>query len=177
MTYLTEADLRGYAASPLAKSAARSNVRSSREVAETSIFLSHSHLDRDLAVGLINYLASHGLQVYVDWNDSEMPRITNRTTAEKIKSRIRVNRFFMILATRNAVASRWVPWETGIADQSKGEEHIVLVPIADPNGRFDGSEYLQLYRRVSSADSGEYGIFPPGKQTGVLLEDHIREFA
>jgi hypothetical protein len=175
MAYLTESQLRAYA-STLSKSATESKLRSSRATAAVSIFLSHSHLDRDLALGLIKFLASQGIPVYVDWNDSGMPEITDRTTAQKIKEKIKENTLFMMLATRNALASKWFPWETGVADQCKGPEKMVVIPVADPQGNFNGAEYLQLYRRVESEENGGYGIFPPGADKGFLVESYLRKF-
>jgi hypothetical protein len=145
-----------------------------------SIFLSHSHKDRPLVEGLIAILDKLGIQIYVDWNDSDMPRVTNRETAEKIKRQIHENTLFMILATPGALASRWVPWEVGIGDQVKGQESILLVPVADPSGNFHGNEYLQLYynlrlleMRFSDWQRPRQRIFSPsGNDVGSLLE-HI----
>lgn len=125
-----------------------SNIRESRVGAQLTIFLSHSHLDRDLVEGLICLLGSLGITIYVDWNDKNMPRITNRETAEKIKQKIRENALFAIFATPNALALKWAPWETGIGGQVKGQDAILLIPVADPSGRFPGSEYLQIYNRL-----------------------------
>ena len=176
MAYLTEDQLRNYAGNLKYAHTTVANVKSTGLLAQVTIFLSHSSKDRVLAQGLVLFLASLGISVYVDWNDSDMPRVTNRETAEKLKIKIRDNRLFMILATRNALESKWVPWETGIADQCKGEGAMLLVPVADPSGRFDGSEYLQLYRHVESAAAGGFGVFPPGQTNGVLLENHVRAF-
>ena len=177
MAYLTESQLRDYASRFRYDHVVLANAKSSAPLAQATIFLSHSSKDRMLAQGLVLYLASLGISVYVDWNDSDMPRVTNRETAEKLKGRIKENKLFMILATKNALESKWVPWETGIADQCKGDNAILLVPVADVSGRFDGSEYLQLYRHVEAAAVGGFGVFPPGQTTGVLLENHVRAFA
>ena len=75
------------------------------------------------------------------------------------------------------MASKWVPWEVGVADQIKGEESILVVPVADDYGQFDGSEYFQLYRRVVPAEVGGYGVFQPAQTSGILLENHLRKFA
>jgi hypothetical protein len=54
----------------------------------------------------------------------------------------------MILATQQAFASKFVPWEIGIADEIKGEKFILLIPVTDSGGRFQGNEYLQLYNHL-----------------------------
>ena len=177
MAYFTESQLRDHATRLRYAQSTFANIKTLSSQAQVTIFLSHSSKDRELAQGLVYYLGSLGISVYVDWNDSDMPRVTNRETAEKLKGKIKDNRLFMILATANALESKWVPWEVGIADQCKGEQAILLVPVADASGRFEGSEYLQLYRRVESAASGGFGVFPPGQASGVLLENHVRAFA
>lgn len=176
MSYLTESQLREYSNRLRYDRVALANTKSHDVLAQVTIFLSHSSRDRELAQGLVYYLASFGIAVYVDWNDSDLPRVTNRETAERLKAKIKSNNLFMILATKSALESKWVPWEVGIADQCKGEQSILLVPVADASGRFDGSEYLQLYRHVESATAGGFGVFPPGQTNGVLLEQHVRAF-
>lgn len=176
MSYLTEGQLRDYSNRLRYDRIALANTKSRDVHAQVTIFLSHSSKDRELAQGLVYYLASLGIAVYVDWNDSDLPRVTNRETADKLKAQIKSNSLFMILATDNALESKWVPWEIGIADQCKDEQSILLVPVADASGRFDGAEYLQLYRRVESAAAGGFGVFPPGQFNGVILEQHVRAF-
>lgn len=177
MSYLTESQLRDYASRLRYDGTVIANAKPYASLAQTTIFLSHSRKDRFIAQGLVYFLATLGTTVYVDWNDSDMPRVTNRETAEKLKSKIKENRLFMILATRNALESKWVPWEVGIADQCKGDRAMALVPVADASGRFDGAEYLQLYQHVESADCGGFGVFAPGQNRGVLLQEHVRSFA
>jgi len=179
MAYFTESELVGYANQLLNSATNSSNVIRAKDasaVAAATIFLSHSHKDRAKAEGFIYYLASLGIKVYVDWNDSDMPRLINKETAEKIKVEIKTKALFMILATRNALESRWVPWEIGIADQCKGEQRILLIPVADSSGRFDGNEYLQLYRRVEEATKGGYGVFAPGELNGTTLDNYLRVY-
>ena len=131
---------------------------------KVTIFLSHSHKDKDLIKGLIAVLAEQGVLVYVDWNDGEMPRVTSRVTAERIKRRIGEMQLFAVLATHNAMDSKWVPWETGVADQKKAESCMFVIPVADSSGKYPGSEYLQLYQRFELDSSGVGRITPPGKQ-------------
>ncbi len=160
------------------------NIRESRSGAQLTIFLSHSHLDRNLVEGLIGLLDSLGITIYVDWNNNNMPRITNRETAEKIKQKIRENALFAIFATPNALASKWVPWETGIGDQVKGQDAILLIPVADPSGRFPGSEYLQLYNRFEFGAAtyvypmpSRFRILSPDGRDLRSLQEHLRSKA
>jgi len=117
--------------------------------AQVSIFLSHSHKDKELVEGFINLLAySSQITIYVDWLDSDMPSSTNRETARRIKQKIEDLDYFLVLATRNAMASKWVPWEIGIADKTKPASKIAIIPIQDPYGNYHGNEYMQLYPSV-----------------------------
>ena len=87
--------------------------------AKITVFLSHSHKDKELVVGLIELLAEQGFYIYVDWNDLDMPRITSRETARKIKEKISELQLFFFLATENGLNSKWCPWELGVVDSSE----------------------------------------------------------
>jgi hypothetical protein len=145
--------------------------------AKLTIFLSHSHKDRKAAEGMIKRLAAYGVELFVDWNDSEMPRVINRETADRIKRRIGEMDLFLMLATGNAMNSRWVPWEVGVADKTKGESKILIIPVEDASGNFQGSEYLRLYRRVLIPDQGGLGVFEPDETRGIHMENFIKSAA
>ena len=171
MAYLTEAKLKVNSFSKTYKS---DYLQRNKETALVSIFLSHSHRDREIVEGFINILAREGVSIYVDWQDHNMPRITSRNTAEEIKEIIYGLDLFMVLATRNAMQSRWVPWEIGIADCGKKQEEIVVVPVADPSGQFHGNEYLQIYQTIEIADSGILALFPPNQTSGRAVKSWLR---
>lgn len=145
----------------------RQFIKESAVQARLSIFLSHSHQDRRFVEGLIARFATLGITIYVDWNDSSMPRITTKLTAAQIKKRMNQCNLFVVLATSNAIASKWVPWETGVADQMKGEERVLVIPVADPSGRFQGAEYLGLYQKIAIDDLGRLSVFEA--ETGRIL--------
>lgn len=134
MAFLNEAELARRAAGRIYTR----NLVASRSLSKISIFLSHSHLDWALVQSFIKDLDDVGVTVYVDWNDSTLPRITNRTTANSIKEAIKNNRVFVVLAIQNALRSHWVPWEIGVADQLHTGDDILVVPVADSTGRFEG---------------------------------------
>jgi hypothetical protein len=148
--YFSESALQELGERPVA--ASFSNIKTASSQARVTIFLSHSHLDHKVVKGLIRYLDGLGISIYVDWNDSSMPAVTNRITAARLKQRIKACSLFMVLATRNALNSKWVPWEVGIADQMKGENALSVIAVADPSGKFEGAEYLQLYQLVAFPD-------------------------
>lgn len=128
-------------------------------------FLCHSHLDQELARGLVQWMANLGISVYIDWADQEMPSTPNRTTAERLKERILDADSFLFLATRHSMDSRWCPWEIGFADGKKGPDTIVMIPTSDDR-ETKGSEYLDLYRRLDTLPDGGLQIIPPGAYSG-----------
>ena len=163
MSFLKESNLKNYAISPERWEKVRTYIKVFSWLAKKTIFLSHSHKDKELAQGCVNLLAGLGIELYVDWQDSEMPRITDRTTAEKIKNRILELDYFLVLATENALHSRWVPWEIGIADKGKSLDKIAIIPVADRHGNFEGNEYLQIYNHLQVDQLNNILVYEIGK--------------
>lgn len=134
-------------------------------------FLCHSHKDKLLAEGLQNLLMRNGWNVYIDWQDTDMPDTPDQVTAARIKLQISTNEWFIFLATNNSTASRWCPWEIGYADSEKQHDKILLVATRDDNNWY-GNEYLNLYRRISTTKNGNFAVFSSGSQhNGILLEN------
>ncbi len=131
----------------------------------TSIFLSHSHSDKDVIEQAKIFFENLGINIYVDWADKTMPENPNGVTAQKIKNQIiSINDKFVLLATNNAVASKWCNWELGIADPFKlPNKKIALLPLADNSGSWNGNEYFQIYPRIERAASNlnEYYVWYP----------------
>jgi hypothetical protein len=135
-------------------------------------FLCHSHKDQTLVKGLQNVLAEDGWDVYIDWEDEEMPASPTKVTANNIKQKIKQVDWFLFLATTNSTGSRWCPWEIGYADAVKANEKILIVPTSDDSGRWYGNEYLQLYNKIDEASNKSinrsgYAVFKPGQSSGA----------
>ena len=81
-----------------------------------------------------------------------MPSSPNSETANKIKVRIKELDWFIFLATKNSLESKWCPWEIGYADGVKYYDDIVILPTYDAFGRFYGNEYLRLYRSIQFSE-------------------------
>ena len=62
-----------------------------------TVFLSHSHKDRDIAEGVEDWLEEKGWTVYIDWRDDSMPESPNRETAEKLQGQIEECDWFLYL--------------------------------------------------------------------------------
>jgi hypothetical protein len=145
-------------------------VRSLQEAKSLNVksgFLCHSHKDVDLVRGLVAQLRDAGLDIYVDWEDSDMPSQPNKETADRIRKKIVSSDLFLFLATSHSISSRWCPWEIGYADGKKPIESIILLPTSDAHGTY-GNEYLQLYRRIEEF-AGSLRVIEPGKVIGESL--------
>ena len=143
----------------------------SRILSETTIFLSHSHTDKEWVEKIVVFFRKLGIRVYVDWMDSAMPPVTNSETAIRIREKIKSNKKFILLATDTAIASKWCNWELGFGDAHKYIEHIALVPIADNSTSWNGAEYLRIYPRIEESErNAEYikVIFPNNTEMSLL---------
>lgn len=139
-------------------------------------FLCHSHKDHELAKGLQVMLNENGWDLYIDWEDNEMPSSPNKETASKIKSKIKSTDWFLFLATSNSAQSRWCPWEIGYADSAKGYEKMLIIPTEDDHGDWYGNEYLQLYKKIDEGSNNQtgksgYAVFGVGSNSGTWVSN------
>ena len=162
------------ARSHMFKSRVSESFDSAVERGRPTAFLCHSHKDNDLAEGLQVLLAENGWDLYIDWQDHEMPEKPNKETADKIKNKISQLDWFLFLATPNSSTSRWCPWEIGIADTRKKHEKILIIPTTDNSGKWYGNEYLQLYSQIDIAQGGALARFPAGQTHGGTLVKNLR---
>lgn len=126
---------------------------------KTTVFISHKHDDLESLKGLLGFLEkTFDVKVYIDSKDPSMPRITSVKTAENIKGRIKQCDKFILLATNNAIESKWCNWELGYGDAQKYKAHIALFPLK-PKGTSDylykGSEYMGLYPYIIYCDGSD----------------------
>jgi hypothetical protein len=110
-----------------------------------SIFLCHCHRDKTIVEKVIVLFNKIDVNIYVDWMDHAMPSVTNKDTAESIKSKIQHCNRFLFLATYASLKSKWCDWELGVAYSIKSIDHLAIIPIESRSGNWQGSEYLQLY--------------------------------
>lgn len=147
-------------------------LQDAQRLGRQTAFLSHSHKDRAMAKGVQAFLQSQGWDVYIDWEDAEMPSKPNRQTAARIKDKIVQLDWFLFLATQTSTASRWCPWEIGYADGKKNIERIIILPTSDGYSTF-GNEYLDLYRHIEPSNLGDIRVYGPDR-TSVVLRDMRR---
>lgn len=142
MSYITEAQLASYRSRT--KTFSKNDVitlneSSSRDKTKPMIFLSHKHDELVILQDVVAFLNAEGVEIYVDWMDDEMPAYTNAKTALRLKEKIKVSDKFILVATPNAINSKWCNWELGLGDAEKYIEHIALFPINRTTQNFSGA--------------------------------------
>lgn len=153
-----------------------SRITDSTSSSSVTVFLSHKHDEVTVLHDVISLLRRCGVDVYVDWMDEGMPKTTSGQTAVKLKDKINSCKKFIFLGTEGAIASKWCNWELGIGDAKKYPANIAVMPIADKDGIYTGSEYLQIYPVIKT----EYWSVPDNyfvewRSTKVPLKDWLRK--
>lgn len=191
MSLITESDLKSFGKknySTASLSAGLESYRVDSKTNKTTIFLSHKHDDNDENLfNAIEFLNDFGVSVYVDWLDERMPKVTSGETATKIKDKIKQNDKFILLATEEAINSKWCNWELGLGDAAKYEKNIALLPVKKDNRDYTGSEYLNIYPYIdyqnglnhykngSFIPEGYY-IYYPDSNTITALKDWLKKY-
>ena len=81
-----------------------------------------------------------------------MPQSTSSETASRLKAVIKRCDKFILLATDNAIESKWCNWELGFGDAQKFKDHIAIIPIKKKGGsdfQYKGNEYLFIYPYIA----------------------------
>jgi hypothetical protein len=175
---MSETRLRGFQPSTLFANerSIQTKQGAAAEDVETTVFLSHSHNDRPLIQPAIGFLKQHGVRIYVDWLDEDMPITVNDETATKLKKKIEEHRKFIVLATRNSKDSKWVPWELGYADRTKTIEHLAILPIAELDGwNFDGTEYVSIYPKIIEHEQNKFVVWCSKPTKWQTLPEWLRQ--
>lgn len=172
MAFITRTQLESINVRPERVTEARSALRKTASV-NPSVFVSHSHSDRDLIGKVVELLLNAGADGYVDWLDEGMPTTTSEVTALALRQKMRQADKLLLVATDRALQSRWVPWELGYFDGKRGIDSIAIMPVTVASA-WTGSEYIGVYARLIFADNGKLAVFPAGKTQGALLHDWLK---
>lgn len=125
----------------------------------TKVFLSHKHSDLDELKDIIGFLENkYNVDTYIDSMDKDMPTKTSGQTAIRIKDVIKRCDKFILLATDNAVESKWCNWELGFGDAHKYKDDIAILPIKEKRISEDiykGREYMAIYPTIVYYDGTE----------------------
>lgn len=125
---------------------------------QTTVFLSHKHSDLNDLKGLIGWLKQeYNVRIYIDSMDPAMPTKTCGETAERIKSIINLSDRFILLATNDAIESKWCNWELGYGDAKKFDKKIAIFPMKEAlatDSSYKGHEYMEIYPHISYYGDG-----------------------
>lgn len=114
------------------------------------VFISHSHRDEARARALAAKLEQWGVSVYVDFQDTSLSQLPDSDLADRLVDRLRQCRLLIFAFSEEAVASRWMPWELGLAHGVIGR--AVLWPFTKRALRAkETQEYLHLYEALQPA--------------------------
>lgn len=181
MSYITESQLSNYNYRSK-RTFSKDNIvnlskNSFRDKTRPMIFLSHKHEEGIILQSSIAFLKEEGVDIYVDWMDEDMPAYTSAETALRLKEKIKAADKFILLATPDAINSKWCNWELGLGDAAKYKDHIALLPINKNSQSFRGAEYLRIYPYIEYEDgtntytSGLY--IPKGYYVKVPLNPNL----
>lgn len=115
------------------------------------VFLSHSHIDKEVILAFSRMLKSAGLKVYIDWivDANRGGQKITANNANLIRKRMKQCNTMIYLHTPNAQDSKWCPWEIGYFDAFNGK--ISLALVAESDRTTAGQEYLELYPRFKTS--------------------------
>lgn len=141
------------------------------------VFLSHSFLDQDEVLCLVQLFNKCGYSVYVDWlYDQQLDRLfVTKDTAEKLKQRMNQSKGLAYLATSNATSSKWCPWELGYFDGKSGNSRCCILPVLMYDmSEYNGQEYLGLYpylkyEKYANTSNYEFWVHEQGNEKYIPL--------
>lgn len=139
------------------------------------IFLSHSSKDKQLILGVKQFIEDSGYSVYIDWvDDPQLDRANvNAQTADTLRARMRQSKFLVYVDSNNATTSKWMPWELGYFDGYKPNK-IGILPIRhNSEGAYIGQEYLDLYPKLEKNSSQILYEFKYSQFKGSSLYTHL----
>lgn len=149
--------------------------------ADSTVFLSHKHDERQLLFKVKALLEDLNMKVYVDWMESNMQHPTDANTANELKYQIQKQNKFILIASEAAISSPWCNWELGMGDILKSSSsNIAILPIADTTGKWPHNEYLRIYPYIEYLDgstrnsSGHF--IPKGYYVFYTKEDGGRTY-
>lgn len=176
MAFITRSELSKYKknlreSTPLQKSFTGQRIKNAST--QVRVFLSHSHKDSELVESVRAFLATLGVNAFIDWKDASMPSSTNVETAKILKRKMDEFEKFVMISSLNSKNSLWVPWELGYADNSMGLENIAVFPVSDDLEKWKGYEYMGLYSKIETDDEGDFGVFEPGENSGYSLRSWL----
>lgn len=156
------------------------NAQMYKQTQSFDVFLSHSSLDYNEVLILIDLFNKCGYSVYVDWIfDKQLDR-NNVTpqTAQILRTRMKQSRGLSYLATGNASQSKWCPWELGYFDGLSNSRCCILPVLSSAAPTYHGQEYLGLYPyldydKVRNSDRFDFWVQEQNSNRYISLEEWL----
>lgn len=142
------------------------------------VFLSHSSLDHDEVINLIQLFNKCKYSVYVDWIfDKQLDRsYVTKDTAATLRLRMDQSKCLSFLATSNSTNSKWCPWELGYFDGKSQKSRCCILPILSYSAAsYKGQEYLGLYPYLQydqylNSDAFDFWVHEQGSSKYITLK-------
>ena len=145
-----------------------------------NVFLSHSSKDKEILPAVIQILENHGGSVYIDKDDSSLPKTVTVKTAEILRETINRCTRMVLLVTSNTKDSLWIPWELGLGDGEIKNNNVALFPVAEKSSESSWSEqeYLGLYKRIvwgrfENKNADEWMVWDHHNNTATALKSWL----
>ncbi len=146
------------------------------------IFLSHSSLDREEVITLVELFNNCGYSVYVDWIYDEQLDRNNVTkeTAEALRTRMLQSKGLAYLATGNSANSKWCPWELGYFDGKSQTSRCCILPVLSNYATsYNGQEYLGLYpyltyEKYANKDAYDFWVHEQNSSKYIVLSSWLK---
>ena len=107
---------------------------------EKCVFISHQKKDKEVAKAIADYFLKAGINIYFDEYDTSIDINDPKSVVASIKLGIRRSSHMLCLLSRNAMESKWMPWEIGY-----GYDKTVLVGLTVKEiAKSTLPEYLQI---------------------------------
>ena len=115
------------------------------------VFLSHSHRDEARTQELAALLREWEIDVFVDVDDAMLAQLPDMELPDRLVGKLRRCRVLLFAFSEDAVDSRWMPWELGLAHGVVGR--VLLWPFTERALQAkERQEYLHLYEALDPRD-------------------------
>jgi hypothetical protein len=145
-----------------------------KSYSDINVFLSYRREDRVWVDGIVRFLKSVGVSVYVDYLDQTLEDLQNDQVAKALRDRINGCKKFISLATPNSSKSKWMPWELGLGDRIVNYKNVAMLPLTNTPTYWGDQEYGKIYGRIENMNSYGfnksetwYVIYPSGDKVGL----------
>ncbi|UPT69904.1 MAG: toll/interleukin-1 receptor domain-containing protein [Flavobacterium sp. JAD_PAG50586_2] len=137
----------------------------SRTYTEKRVFLSYRRNDRKYVEGIVRFLKSLGVSVYVDYLDETLEDKTNENVAAILRDHIKSSTKFISLATPDSSNSKWMPWELGLGDRIINYENVAILPLTNSTAVWPDQEYGKIYGHIQ----GNYTYTANGPEDWYII--------